>query len=211
MSNVNEDEPNGLPRLARFTPGDHLHVRRPAGYMHHGVYISDDRVIQFGGRIFDKFGATIDVATLEEFERDGVAEVVVHGGRGRFFPPLPAVLTGEEIIERAEWLRKNYEPGRYNVVGNNCEHMANWCVTGWYSESHQIRKIIWMVATVSWLGWITAAYRARKSGVPARVPWWVVGAVAGNAVVVFTYNRHIRKFWQDIGRRWEAEHPRRQG
>lgn len=173
--------------------------------MHHGVYISDDRVIQFGGRILDKPDATIGVASLEEFERGGVAEVVAHGGRGRFFPQLPGVLPVEEIIERAEWLRRNYEPGRYNVVGNNCEHMANWCVTGWYTESHQIRKIIWAVATVSWLGWLYSAYRARRPAAPASVPRWVVGVVACNAVTVFTYNRHIRKFWQDIGRQWDAE------
>jgi len=195
----------------RFTPGDHLHVRRPSGYMHHGIYVSEDRVIQFGGRILDKFHATIGIASLKEFECNGVAEVVVHGGRGRFFPPLPDALADNEIIERAEWLFRNYEPGRYNVIGNNCEHMANWCMTGWYAESHQVRKMIWVAATVGMIGWLTTAYRGRKSGVPATIPRWVVGLVAGNAVVVFTYNRHIRKFWQDIGRRWEAEHPLQQG
>ena len=35
----------------RFRSGDHLKVRRPRGYDHHGIYISDDRVIQFGSGI----------------------------------------------------------------------------------------------------------------------------------------------------------------
>ena len=32
----------------RFRSGEHLKVRRPRGYDHHGIYISDDRGIQFG-------------------------------------------------------------------------------------------------------------------------------------------------------------------
>jgi Lecithin retinol acyltransferase len=40
----------------KFQSGDHLHVFRrvaglPAGYYHHGIYISNDRVIQFGGGV----------------------------------------------------------------------------------------------------------------------------------------------------------------
>jgi hypothetical protein len=36
---------------SRFQPGDHLQVRRRGLYHHHGIYISDDRVIQFGSGI----------------------------------------------------------------------------------------------------------------------------------------------------------------
>lgn len=202
---LNGNEPTASPPAGRFAPGDHLHVRRFTRYKHHGVYVSDSRVIQFGGRILDKPDATIGVASINEFERGGVAHVVEHGGRGHFFPPLPDTLPRDEIIKRAEWLLKNYTPGRYNVIGNNCEHMANWCVTGWYSESHQIRKIIWVAATVGAAGWLYAEFRGRKSSAQTRIPWWVVGLVASNAAVVFTYNRHIRRFWRDIGRQWDAQ------
>jgi hypothetical protein len=34
-----------------FRSGDHLKVRRPRGYDHHAIYISDDRVTQFGSGI----------------------------------------------------------------------------------------------------------------------------------------------------------------
>lgn len=37
----------------RFKPGDHLAVSRWL-YQHHGVYVGDERVVQFGGRILDK-------------------------------------------------------------------------------------------------------------------------------------------------------------
>ncbi|MGA2165886.1 MAG: lecithin retinol acyltransferase family protein [Solirubrobacteraceae bacterium] len=42
---------------AKFATGDHLRVWRPlgpVGYYHHGIYIDDARVVQFGGRIGDK-------------------------------------------------------------------------------------------------------------------------------------------------------------
>lgn len=42
----------------RFAMGDHLRVWRPLwwpmGYYHHGIYIGHDRVVQFGGSVFDK-------------------------------------------------------------------------------------------------------------------------------------------------------------
>jgi hypothetical protein len=53
----------------RFRSGDHLKVRRPRGYHHHGIYISDDRVIQFGSGITltDKSRAAVSAVTLAEF------------------------------------------------------------------------------------------------------------------------------------------------
>ena len=35
----------------RFEPGTHLQVQRPRLYYHHGIYVSDDRVIQFGSGV----------------------------------------------------------------------------------------------------------------------------------------------------------------
>jgi len=52
-----------------FTPGDHLQVRRKLGYNHHGIYINDDRVIQFGGGIFDKPHAAIEAVPLKTSSR----------------------------------------------------------------------------------------------------------------------------------------------
>jgi hypothetical protein len=50
---------------------------------HQGIYISNDRVIQFGG-IWDKLRATINAVLLKDFERDRTARVVRHG-RGNWF------------------------------------------------------------------------------------------------------------------------------
>src|SRR5947207_9494010 len=109
-SNSDPSEPC---RSDRFQPGSHIRVRRPSGYRHHGIYISDDRVIQFGGRISDKPGATIVAVSLAQFEEGGVAEYVQHGRHDRFRLWLPHAQPGQKVIERAEWLLANHPPGRY--------------------------------------------------------------------------------------------------
>ena len=76
----------------RFQPGDHLKVRRPTGYYHHGIYVSDDRVIQFGSGVtlLNKGGTAIDAVSLRGFEQRGTAEVVRHGYESWFTGHHPA-------------------------------------------------------------------------------------------------------------------------
>ena len=71
----------GRAETRRFSPGDHLQVRRRHGYNHHGIYISDNRVIQFGSGITltDKSRTGIDAVPLHDFENGGIAKVVHHG------------------------------------------------------------------------------------------------------------------------------------
>lgn len=59
-----------------FQPGDHLQVQRPGLYHHHGIYISDDRVIvQFGSGInlLDKSWAAVNAVSLDLAKRAGSA------------------------------------------------------------------------------------------------------------------------------------------
>jgi hypothetical protein len=94
--------------MARFERGDHLRVLRFGVYWHHGVYVSDDRVIEFGGGIKDKPQAVIRPVSLDQFERHGrdTAEAVRHPRR--FMLGLgdggPEALPADEIVARAEWL-----------------------------------------------------------------------------------------------------------
>jgi hypothetical protein len=60
----------------RFKPGDHLQVRQWLGvfpYYHHGIYVRDDRVIQFGPGIAGKAHAKVEAVKLSDFERHGPA------------------------------------------------------------------------------------------------------------------------------------------
>ena len=86
----------------RFSRGDHLRVFR-AGYFHHGVYDRDDRVFEFGGRIWDKPNARIRTVSLSEFERNGTATLVRHPSR-TIVGLLPRAVPPDEIIQRAEFL-----------------------------------------------------------------------------------------------------------
>lgn len=193
--------------IGSFESGTHIQVRRFGLYMHHGIYVNDDRVIQFGGGdIWNKRKATICVATLAEFEADGVAVAVAHGGkRTGYMPPLPEALPGSDVIRRAEWLLQVYTPGRYHLIGNNCEHAANWCTTGWYSESHQARAAFGIHA-MSMLPFFAYLGNRRRTGQP--IPSWVtVGMLAYLGVgflCVRSYNANIRRFWEDIGSQWAA-------
>lgn len=209
MSTLRSDSSSVEPdRAGRFESGSHIRVRRPSGYQHHGIYVSDDRVIQFGGRISDKPAATIVAASLAEFEAGGIAEYVQHGRHDGFRLWLPRAQPGEKVVERAEWLLANCSPGRYNVIGNNCEHMANWCTIGGYSESHQVRTGFGVFAAVEL---IAILYLVKRSQTRPVGRGWYIGlsviSLAGMASMGL-YNYHIWRFWKDIGHKWAAHEHR---
>ncbi len=196
----------------RFEPGDHLRVRRPLGYWHHGIYASDERVIQFGGRICDKPDARIEAVALEKFEDGGVSEAVEHSGGDRFGVWHPKADPRELIVQRAEWLLVYHPAGWYNLVGWNCEHAANWCVNE-FTESFQIRGIFGVRAVVGMLLLFGVAVAVREG---KRLPSWALHSIEvyelAGAVAIVAYNLSIRRFWKDLGHRWRAEQgPRWQG
>lgn len=132
--------PNERPAI-RFTMGDHLRVWRPlglVGYYHHGIYIDNDRVVQFGGNIFDKPHATIGAVPLSTFERCRTAHVVRHGGRTWWGAPRFEAIPRKMTVRRAERLAQVHPGGLYGLFGYNCEHAANFCSTNSY-ESYQVR------------------------------------------------------------------------
>jgi hypothetical protein len=206
-------ERDASPRTAtsRFAAcrGDHLRVRRRWGYDHHGIYISDDRVIQFGGRIGDKSHANVDAVSLEKFEDGGTAEVVPHGVTQRWFrwlpwfgAWLPSADPPEKVIQRAEWLREHHPEGRYHLMGWNCEHAANFCVNE-YTESLQVRRLFFVNAIVGTLVTYHVAFQSRRGrSMRTRL---VLARTAFSLVSVGLYNAGIRRFWRDVGREWRAD------
>ncbi|MNF87223.1 NC domain protein [compost metagenome] len=89
--------------------GDHLVVQR-LGYLHHGIYVGNERVIHFSDGYIKK-------GRIDEFK--GVSTLNIE----------PTVLTysPETAVLRA---CSKLGLSSYNVFSNNCEHFVNWCRNG---------------------------------------------------------------------------------
>jgi HRAS-like suppressor 3 len=183
-------------KLSRFQYGDHLMVHRP-GFTHHGIYVSDDRVIDFGAydlRAKHRYG--VRPVTLEEFAGGRKAEVVQHPSPGRMFGAswLPNPLPPDQIVAKAERLAEISFSGKYTLFGSNCEHVANWCVTGHYFESLQIKKFFRAHAIALLI--MLALYRWKGHNRVWRVTYWALLLIG--AVARYQSRRAPYKFWEGV-------------
>ena len=112
--------------------GAHIRVQIQSIY-HHGIYIGNDEVVQFG-LPFDMFRPKEEVKVLksniEEFLQGGFLEVRVFDRKER-----KQKNDDRKIIEIA--LSKLGEGG-YDIVHNNCEHFANFCVFNKKDETQSL-------------------------------------------------------------------------
>jgi len=97
--------------------GTHLTTPR-RGYVHHGIYAGDGRVIHYAGfhRAFRR--GPVQETTLEQFARGRA----VHAAT-----TATASFPGVEAVTRA---RSRLGEDRYRVWSNNCEHFVHWCLSG---------------------------------------------------------------------------------
>jgi hypothetical protein len=189
----------------RFKPGDHLQVRQRFGlfpYHHHGIYVSDDRVIQFGPGITG--GSRIEAVSLRDFERSGPAEVVRHGRIAGISGYLFEADEPWKVVARAEFLLKFQPKLKYNLIGHNCEHIANMCAAGAYSESHQVRTMFGVHAYITLAVWL---WFSRKKQTPRLVAAALLLWVLGGPIAIAVYHRQIKLFWDELKGPW-FEHER---
>jgi Lecithin retinol acyltransferase len=194
--------------MGRFQPGDHLKVRRRRGYDHHGIYVTDDRVIQFGSgiRLWDKSRTAVNAVALPEFEDRGRAEVEPSGyesllGTGYH----PAADPGWKVVARAEFLLKLQHRLPYNLIGHNCEIIANLCASQNWTESYQVRRWFGRKAVADGMLLFGLAAYSRFGRTPPRwsapvIVAWTVGGLAA----IYTYNDQIRRLWNEIRDDWQA-------
>jgi hypothetical protein len=195
----------------RFQPGDHLQVRRPMMYYHHGIYVSDDRVIQFGSGVTlaNKRTVGINAVPLKDFEQGGTATTVRHDYGSPFTGWHPPADESWKTVERAEFLLGLQPRLPYNLIGHNCEVVANMCVSGGWAESYQARRYfaVRLAVDIPLVFWIAGRSRAGRP-----LPRWVFPVVvAGTAATLgvgFTRNDQIRRLWKEIRGDWKA-HERR--
>lgn len=109
--------------------GSHIYSDR-IGYTHHGIYVGMGCVVHHSGfaEAFKK--GEIDITSLDEFCAGNGYKVRKYSGR---------TLTADEIVQRA--YDGYLEGSEYNLVFNNCEHFATWCVTGQRS-SQQVKNVV---------------------------------------------------------------------
>jgi hypothetical protein len=193
--------------MSTFDAGDHIKVKRSV-YTHHGIYVNDDRVIDFsGGRnILEKPKALVQGRALKKFEgKRGKAEKVgtsgkFLGGLG-FWPGSEWLHPPEEVVRRAEALcQVATTQGAYRLSGSNCEHIANWCEYGAH-ESRQVRRVHAGHAVISF-GLLIALGRGPNSWRPA------IAVVALASTVVTAYMQFdawtTPRRWRPIIARAEA-------
>lgn len=132
--------------------GAHLTTPR-RGFMHHGIYVGNGRVVHYPGssRLFDTGPiAEVDLVAFEH-------------GRGLQIEETPSLFDPDEVVRRA---RSRIGEDAYRVRDNNCEHFCTWCRTG-YPRSAQVETytrplsqvFAWVVGTMP-IRWRPAAVAA---------------------------------------------------
>jgi hypothetical protein len=106
--------------------GDHVVVDR-GPYRHHAVDRGEGTVVHFAGPGKPKRAVSIRIDSFEDFVGEGgIARVRKYGQR----------LDPEESVRRAEAL---VGTTGYDLLANNCEHLASFCVAG-VAESRQVER-----------------------------------------------------------------------
>ncbi len=205
VTSTTHNPPDQAEGSEAFQTGDHLRVRRAwhgIPYTHHGVWVGGApgyEIVQFGGGVGGRKPDGVGYTSLDDFSRGAEAELVSHG-RYEGIHWLPAADPPERIVERARWLADNaaeLPPQPYNLIGHNCEHIANWCVCG-YTESHQYKRVLLVAAYVK-AGFYLYVTRRIGRGTMSPALW---AALLPNLVSTWTihvYNREIKRFWERVG------------
>jgi hypothetical protein len=101
--------------------GDHIRVMTDTGYYHHAIYINDKEVIHFStdngfsilSRDLEIKSTSINIFTFGE-----TIEVKKYDKK-------------EILAEKSVQIAKNMIGNKdYDLVFNNCEHFASFCITG---------------------------------------------------------------------------------
>ena len=146
--------------------GDHVYVRRRRGYTHHGIDCGDGTVIHYSGE--PGRPGEIRQSALEEFLVGGRLQTRHY--RHRHSPTKTLRLARSRLGEQS-----------YSLVFNNCEHFAEWCVTG-TPRSVQVEEVgdalAW--AGEAWLAYTPARAFARLLPQLARNPRPVATSIREN-------------------------------
>jgi Lecithin retinol acyltransferase len=122
--------PGDLALSSESEPPLGAHMVTPRrGYAHHGIYVGEGRVVQYGGLSRGLRRGPIEEVSLSQFAQG--RPICQRPGESLWFDR-------DEVVRRA---RMRLGENRYNVLTNNCEHFCEWCVRGEH-RSYQVDDII---------------------------------------------------------------------
>jgi hypothetical protein len=95
------------------------HVVTPRrGYLHHGIYVGDGRVVHYAGLANGLHRGPVEETSLDSFGHGRPVWIKSHA---------PSTFDPREVICRA---RSRVGEDRYRLWTNNCEHFCEWCLRG---------------------------------------------------------------------------------
>jgi hypothetical protein len=135
-----------------LTPGDapplgaHLVTPR-RGYMHHGIYVGQGRVVQYRGLTRGLRTGPVEEVSLAQFARGYALWVRAE---------VSSCFDGAEVARRA---RCRIGENCYHLLTNNCEHFCEWClraeprsyqVDEWFSHPRHALRAVMSAVSVSY-------------------------------------------------------------
>jgi hypothetical protein len=88
------------------------------GYLHHGIYVGDGKVVHYSGLANGLVRGSVEETSLARFGRGRPVWIKSHA---------PSSFEPREVIRRA---RSRVGEDSYRLFTNNCEHFCEWCLRG---------------------------------------------------------------------------------
>ncbi|MDU6113922.1 MAG: lecithin retinol acyltransferase family protein [Paeniclostridium sordellii] len=117
--------------MSRAKYGDLIFVDHGL-YKHFGIYINDDCVIHYDGKLDDRFlrNMCIRQTGMDRFLAGKDNFKILNLSKN----PIPP----HEVVNRA---KNHLNERNFNLILNNCEHFAYWCKTG-SKKSYQVNFFV---------------------------------------------------------------------
>jgi hypothetical protein len=131
--------------------GSHLVTPR-RGYLHHGIYVGDGKVVHYAGLANGLYRGPVEEVPLPRFTRGRPVWIKSHA---------PPNFECREVIERA---RSRVGEDCYRLLTNNCEHFCEWCLHGEH-RSYQVEALLTRVRVL----YATVRFVANSASVLGRV------------------------------------------
>lgn len=117
--------------MSRAKYGDLIFVDHGL-YKHFGIYINDDCVIHYDGKLDDRFLRNMCV------RQTGMDRFLAGKDNFKILNLSKNPIPPHEVVNRA---KSHLNERNFNLILNNCEHFAYWCKTG-SKKSYQVNFFI---------------------------------------------------------------------